>query len=138
MEILYFLFGMVLVGFGGWLIYNEQKPMHAVYGLFSIFLGALLCIRIINGEFNNDGYKDNYEYQDNSQRRGSNVNFEANEWNPVEVAVNDCDGNGGSLCSCKRYKGFKHAGLNRYSGNCSNYSGGHKCGHSPSDHGLPE
>lgn len=54
----------------------------------------------------------------------------------VEVRNVDCDGYGGSLCSCTTYKGYKTAGTNNYHGACQNYVAGHKCGHSPSDHGL--
>lgn len=53
---------------------------------------------------------------------------------PVSVPVSKCNGYGGSLCSCKTYKGYKREGDDVFVGNCSNYAGGHKCGHSPSAH----
>lgn len=139
MNVLYFLFGLLIIGFGGWIIYNREKPLNVVFGLMSIFLGAVMSISILSGDFGNDDNQEesNYYYE-NDYNRGSYVNFEANEWIPVEVYVNRCDGYGGSLCSCKKYKGFKQAGLDRYSGECSNYAGGHRCGHGPLDHGLPE
>ncbi len=58
--------------------------------------------------------------------------------NKVEVKVTgvDCKGHGGSLCSCTTYIGYKIAGTNNYTGACQNYVNGHKCGHSPSAHGL--
>lgn len=66
----------------------------------------------------------------------SGPSFVSNQLIPVEVTVNKCKGHGGSLCSCKKYKGYKHAGREYYEGACSNYINGHKCGHSPEAHGL--
>jgi hypothetical protein len=57
----------------------------------------------------------------------------------IAVSVSaECQGFGGSLCSCKCYKGYKVAGTDRYHGNCTNYAGGHICGHGPAEHGLSE
>lgn len=53
---------------------------------------------------------------------------------PVSVHVRKCNGSGGSLCSCKTYKGYKKEGDDSFVGKCSNYAGGHKCGHDPSAH----
>lgn len=61
-----------------------------------------------------------------------------NNWTSVSVNVSGCRGLGGSLCSCKVYKGYKRAGLNQYKGKCTNYAGGHQCGHGPAAHGLTE
>ena len=54
----------------------------------------------------------------------------------VSVKTRKCSGFGGSLCSCTNYKGFRKAGTNTYTGNCSNMVNGHTCGHGPSAHGL--
>ena len=54
----------------------------------------------------------------------------------VSVRVSGCRGFGGSVCSCKVYKGYRRAGTNIYEGSCTNYAGGHQCGHGPSAHGL--
>ena len=109
MNALYLILGLVLIGFGGWLIYNREKPLQVVYGLFSIFIGAVLCIGIGSGDLGDDHYQENSDSQDN-YNGGSNVNFHANEWYCVEVSVDNCDGYGGSLCSCKKYKGLNIQG----------------------------
>lgn len=54
----------------------------------------------------------------------------------VSVTIPECSGFAGSLCSCTNYKGYRIAGTKTYTGNCSNMVKGHKCGHSPSAHGL--
>lgn len=64
-----------------------------------------------------------------------NPSFQGNRI-PVKVNINKCKGYGGSLCSCKTYIGYKIAGTDNYEGACQNYANGHKCGHSPSAHGL--
>lgn len=74
---------------------------------------------------------------DPALRNRSNPSFGSN-WISVSVNVSGCRGFGGSLCSCKVYKGYKRAGLNQYKGNCTNYAGGHQCGHGPAAHGLTE
>lgn len=56
----------------------------------------------------------------------------------VTVDVSKCKGYGGSLCSCKVYKGYKYKSLDRYYGKCTNYVHGHQCGHGPKAHGLSE
>lgn len=60
------------------------------------------------------------------------------DWIPVSVNVSKCKGSGGSLCSCKVYRGYKRAGLNQYKGNCQNIAGGGACNHGPAAHGLSE
>ncbi len=67
----------------------------------------------------------------------NNPSFGSN-WTPVSVKVAKCKGYAGSLCSCKVYKGYKRSGINQYKGNCTNYAGGHQCGHGPAAHGLTE
>ena len=74
---------------------------------------------------------------DPAVRNRSNPSFGSN-WISVSVNVSGCRGFGGSLCSCKVYKGYKRAGLNQYKGKCTNYAGGHQCGHGPAAHGLSE
>lgn len=74
---------------------------------------------------------------DPALRNRSNPSFGSN-WISVSVNVSGCRGSGGSKCSCKVYKGYKRAGLNQYKGNCTNYAGGHPCGHGPVAHGLSE
>ena len=68
-------------------------------------------------------------------RNRSNPSFRSNLI-AVSKNVFKCRGDGGSLCSCKVYKGYKRAGLEQYEGDCSNYAGGHKCNHGPAAHGL--
>ena len=65
-----------------------------------------------------------------------NINFEGGDWIPVKKDVSKCKGHAGSLCSCKKYIGYKKAGREYYQGNCENYVNGHKCGHRPEAHGL--
>ena len=60
------------------------------------------------------------------------------DWIAVSVNVSKCRGFAGSLCSCTTYKGYKRAGLDQYKGKCTNYAGGHQCGHGPAAHGLKE
>lgn len=74
---------------------------------------------------------------DPALRNRSNPTFGSN-WISVSVNVSGCRGFGGSICSCKVYKGYKRAGLNQYKGKCTNYAGGHRCGHGPAAHGLSE
>lgn len=62
--------------------------------------------------------------------------FGGNNLVAVTVSTRKCSGHGGSLCSCTTYKGYRIKGTNIYKGNCSNYSGGHQCGHGPAAHGL--
>lgn len=75
---------------------------------------------------------------DPALRNRGNISFRGGDWTAVSVNVSKCKGFGGSLCSCKTYKGYKRTGLNQYRGNCTNYAGGHQCGHGPSAHGLSE
>ena len=60
------------------------------------------------------------------------------DWIKVKKSVSKCKGHGGSLCSCKLYVGYKRAGSEYYQGSCENYVNGHRCGHGPGAHGLPE
>jgi len=70
-------------------------------------------------------------------RNRKNVPFGSN-WISVSKNVPKCNGYAGSICSCKVYKGYKRAGLEQYKGECSNYAGGHRCGHGPAAHCLTE
>ena len=67
---------------------------------------------------------------------GSNPSFGSSNKVAVEVTGVSCRGFAGSICSCTTYKGYKNAGTDTYVGNCTNYSAGHQCGHSPKAHGL--
>ena len=61
--------------------------------------------------------------------------YKSNELNSVSVSLsNNCKGYAGSLCSCKKYIGYRVKGHTKgwYYGDCRN------CGHSPSAHGLHE
>ena len=70
-------------------------------------------------------------------RKRSNMSF-GSDWINVRKDVPKCKGFAGSICSCKTYIGKKRAGREQYKGNCTNYAGGHQCGHSPAAHGLNE
>lgn len=65
-----------------------------------------------------------------------NIPFPSN-WIKVKKAA-ECDPNGGALCSCNYYIGYRYKGTDRYQGACENIINGHRCGHSPSEHGLKE
>lgn len=66
----------------------------------------------------------------------SNTSFRGGSY--VEKRVYDCNGFGGSHCSCKIFKGYKVNGAELYYGDCQNYVNGHTCGHSAAAHGLPQ
>lgn len=107
-------------------IYEQQVPTYsyvicprcAGYGQLSSYYGPVICpdcqgvgqIAVSNG--------------------GSNISFGSRSTSVVQTNA-ACD-----ACSCSGYKGIKHdAGT--YEGDCSHSDGwGHRCGHSPSHHGL--
>lgn len=76
------------------------------------------------------------EVVNDNEASGSKVSFKGNNKVPVKVKGVDCKGRGGSLCSCTIYIGYTIEGTDNYIGPCENYVNGHRCGHSPSAHGL--
>lgn len=63
---------------------------------------------------------------------GSNISFDANSTKLVKTDA-ECE-----KCSCSGYRGKKHDS-GTYEGDCQNTDQwGHRCGHSPSDHGLKQ
>lgn len=73
-----------------------------------------------------------------SNTGGSNVNFGSRSSNHTDVEFRrtsyGCD-----ECGCTGYWGKYHYLSHKYEGPCQNSDGyGHRCNHTPKEHGLPE
>ena len=101
--------------------FNENKGLVLIGGFLSALLALWLIPTSCESLFGND---DAFEYSPyNPSFQGSNRRY-------VETSY-DCD-----ECSCDGYYGYKHTN-GTYEGACQNTDKwGHRCGHSPEDHGL--
>ena len=118
---------LICVACSGYGVINTWNPYYNCYqpvpcGSCSGY-GALIC-----GTCRGNGYVSDHS---NTSFRGIGDNLISDE-----VNVQKCNGHGGSICSCKKYVGYKIPGTKTYIGPCRNYVNGHTCGHSPKAHGL--